>query len=117
MHIIRHSNKLRVDAHPITVSRLVPANSPLKDTVDLEFLSDLPQALVSIFVLHGAGTRDHSQTGKARKTGSNLVGDAVRKIFILRSAEVLKRQHRQHRALGRFLLFTEEEIVPCGKKS
>ena len=82
-------DQLSVDAHPIAG----PSHRAFQDVSDPELLADLPQIARARPVLPNRSSADHLEVGDLRKTGENIVLDAVREVHVLQIvAKIFERQ-------------------------
>ena len=98
---VRYPNELR--RHPYSARaawRFVPPDGPLEDVVDPQVLADLGDRLGGLLVLPRARAADDPEPMHPGEPSRHLLRHAIREVLVVRSAEVLERQHDEHAARG-----------------
>ncbi len=94
---IGHPDKLR--RYPDSARSFrpsLPADGASQDIIDIQFLADLPDALIGVLVPDRARPADDAKATDPGQPGRDLIGQAVGEILVLRRPQILERQNRDH---------------------
>ena len=92
--VVAHPDQLGRDADG--AARALPAHAALEHVVHPQLPADLPHGLVGLAVLAGAGARDDAESLHPAQAAGDLLRQPAAEVLVLRPAEVLEREHREH---------------------